>query len=93
MVKTIDNEIYYRHSYLVNYFNSNPMTYVPFPPNSTMSDNEFIKQLNLALPSCSEFIAGMVVKSDGNGYFLENNGVEVFNPLLLSEARKQVLRK
>jgi len=68
------------------------MTYIPFPPNSTMSNKEFIKQLNLALPHCSDFILGMVVKSDFNGYFLECNGIKVHSPLLLSEARKKVLR-
>jgi hypothetical protein len=68
------------------------MTYVKFPPNTKMSNDFFISEMNKAITSLPFFQQGMVVCFDENGYWLELNGIRDSENLdMLSAAHKLVL--
>lgn len=67
------------------------MTYTQLPPNSILTPQEFISEMNKALKPLPFYKEGMVVCSDENGYWLEENGQRTNNSIL-SEASKLVLK-
>jgi hypothetical protein len=70
------------------------MTYEQLPLNSVMHPHAFITAMNLALESCVGYQVGMSVQSDGNGYWLELNGIRLSSleaAALLTQARMAVL--
>lgn len=68
------------------------MTYDKFPPNSIMSHDLFISEMNKALTSLPYYRKGMLVCADESGYWLEIDGMKDFeNQDVLSAARKLVL--
>lgn len=70
------------------------MSYTPFPPNTLLSNSEFIGEMNKALKTLDDFRSGMVVCHDDNGYWLEENGEKSLDGcILLSAAEKMVLNK
>jgi hypothetical protein len=68
------------------------MEYIPLPKGTQLSSSEFIGQMNLAIKDLPEYSTGMIVQTDGNGYWLERDGkLDRNHPGLLSAARKIVL--
>lgn len=67
------------------------MTYVKFPPNTKMSNDFFVSEMNKAITALPFFQQGMVVCFDENDYWLELNGIRDSENLdMLSAAHKLV---
>ncbi len=68
------------------------MKYIKFPNNTKLTNEEFIKQMNLALLTVSSFEVGMEICFDDNGYWLERNGaIPEDSSIIMSEVRTLVL--
>lgn len=71
------------------------MTYISLPPNTVLSEAEFIHFKNKAIQCCAEYgyAAGMVVVHIGSGYELLVDGNAVKNSIsapMLSRSAKLV---
>ncbi len=70
------------------------MTYLPLPPNTSLSPSQFADEMNKAITTLSGYLPSMSVCYDENGYWLEIDGVnQVGQEDLLSSASKLVLSK
>ena len=71
------------------------MTYITLPPNTALSEHEYVYEMNKAIKCCIEYgyDDGMIVVHIGSGYELLFNGAKVENSIaapLLSRAAKLV---
>lgn len=70
------------------------MAYKKLPPQTVLSSEQFVDEMNKALTTLDFYQEGMVVCADENGYWLELKGVrDVDNLDLLSLAERLVLSR
>lgn len=68
------------------------MDYQQLPPNTIITPQVFIKEMNKVLQTLPEFRDGMLVRCDNAGYWLEANGIrDISNGGLLSICHGLVL--